>query len=191
LHRDRLLTFARTIVGLLFGLAIWSGFIAPYTALLARLSEPVIRAFERPAATRLHARGAEMTIDRADFPRGSARPALATGVLTVNLVLLTALFFANQRPWSSENVGRLLVASIALIVIHVGAVVANVQATYALSLGTWSELHYGVVARNFWAGLAHFYLIAGGFGAAFLLWWLLRPVAAEGKPVNRGRGRRR
>ena len=187
MRRDPLLTFARAVAGLLFGLAIWAGFITPYTVLLARVSEPVIRAFERPAVTRLHPEDAQITIDRADFPEKSARPALATGVLTVNVVLLTALFFANPRSWSSENVGCLLIALIALTVVHVAAVVANVHATYALSLGAWSAAHYGVVARNFWAGLAHFYLIVGGFGSAFLLWWILRPAASS---VGRTKPRR-
>lgn len=187
---DLLLIFARGAAGLLFGLALWAGFIAPYTVVLARVAEPMTRAFERPAVTRLQPRGGEITIDRSDFPQKSARPALATGVLTVNVVLLIALFFANPRSWSNENVGHLLIASIALVVIHVAAVVANVQATYALSLGAWSEAHYGVVARNFWAGLAHFYLIVGGFGSAFLLWWLLRPGTAPGKRATPRRKRR-
>lgn len=52
---------------------------------------------------------------------------------------------ASQRP---ERPG-LFLASLALVVVHVAAVVASVHSIYALRLGSWSETNYGAVARNF------------------------------------------
>ena len=63
-----------------------------------------------------------------------------------------------------------------LVVVHVAAVIVNVQSIYALRLGPWSAQHYGPVARNFWGAAAHFYSVTGVFGAPFALWWLLRPA---------------
>ena len=99
--------------------------------------------------------------------------------LTSNIILLTTLFAVNRRPLSDRNVFGFLLASLTLVVVHIGAVVVNVQSIYALRLGPWSAAHYGAVARNFWGAAAHFYSLIGTFGAAFALWWLFRPPGSE------------
>jgi hypothetical protein len=146
------------------------------------MTEPLLRATERPPATRLIADGTELTIDRDDFPRASPRPSLLLMDLTANMILLTTLFAVNRRPLSDRNVRGFLLASVVLIAVHIAAVVMNVESIYALRLGPWSERHYGAVARNFWGAGAHFYSIAGVFGAPFALWWLFRPSADSVKP---------
>jgi hypothetical protein len=164
--------------GFLIGLAFWWAFSVPYARLLAALSEPVIRIAERPPVTRLIPAETEMTIDRTDFPRASPRPGLRLMDLTFNILLLTTLFAVNPQPLSTRNISGFLLAGLALVLVHVAAVVANVQSIYALRLGPWSERHYGAVARNFWGAAAHFYTVVGVFGAAFALWWLFRPPSA-------------
>jgi hypothetical protein len=166
----------RGAVGFLAGLAFWFALSVPYARVLAALSEPLVRLGERPAVTRLIPRGAELTIDRADFAPTAARPALALMGMTFNIILLTTLFAANPKPLSDRNVGGLFLASLALVIVHVAAVVANVQSIYALQLGPWSAMNYGAVARNFWGAAAHFYTLLGAFGAPFALWWLFRPA---------------
>jgi type IV secretory pathway VirB3-like protein len=146
---------------------------------LATLSEALIRVTERPPVTRLIATGTELTIDRSDFPRASPRPGLRLMDLTFNIILLTTLFAADRRPLSDRNVGGLLLACLVLVLVHVAAVVVNVQSIYALRLGAWSQRNYGVVARNFWGAAAHFYSLVGVFGASFALWWLFRPSPAQ------------
>jgi hypothetical protein len=116
--------------------------------------------------------GTELTIDRTDFPRASPRPDLLLMDLTSNIILLTTLFAVNRQPLSDRNVSGLLLASLVLVVVHVAAVVMNVQSIYALRLGLWSERNHGSVARNFWGAGAHFYSVVGTFGAGFALWWL-------------------
>jgi hypothetical protein len=166
---------AKGATGFILGLLFWWALSTPYARLLASLTEPLIRFAERPPVTRLIPDGTELTIDRADFPRASPRPALVLMDLTSNIILLTTLFAVSRQPLSDRNVRGLLLASLLLVVVHVAAVVMNVQSIYALRLGPWSARHYGSIARNFWGASAHFYSIAGTFGAGFALWWLFRP----------------
>jgi hypothetical protein len=157
------------------GLALWWGLSAPYARLLATMTEPLIRMVERPAVTRLIAGGTELTIDRDDFPRSSPRPGLTLMDLTANIVLLTTLFAVNKRPVSDRNILGFALAGLALIAVHIAAIIVNVESIYALRLGPWSERNYGAFARNFWGAGAHFYSLIGVFGAGFALWWLFRP----------------
>ena len=150
-----LATIARSILGLFIGLAVWAGFNEPYNRFLAYVTEPLLRVAE--PATRLVPVEGEMTIDRTDFRSGSPRPGLATSHLTVNFILLAALFAINRKPLSTANVSAFLIASCILIVVHIAAIVTNVESIYALRLGPWSERHYGALARNFWGAAAHFY----------------------------------
>jgi hypothetical protein len=168
------LNLAKGAAGFILGIVFWWALSAPYARLLASLCEPLIRAAERPPVTRLIANGTELTIDRDDFPRASPRPDLLLMDLTANIILLTTLFSVTRKPLGDRNVPRLLLASLALVLVHIAAVVVNVQSIYALRLGPWSVQHYGPVARNFWGAGAHFYSVVGVFGAPFALWWLLR-----------------
>jgi hypothetical protein len=179
---------ARGAAGFLLGLVVWWALSSPYARVLASLSEPLIHLAEHPAVTRLIPDEAELTIDRTDFPRASPRPGLLLMDLTANIILLTTLFAVNRHPLSDRNIWGFLLASLALVLVHVAAVVVNVQSIYALRLGPWSERHYGPVARNFWAASAHFYSIIGDFGASFALWWLFRPPAV---PASNGTSSRR
>lgn len=183
-------SLAKGAAGFLLGLVFWWSLSSPYARLLATLTEPLMRAAERPPVTRLIADGTELTIDRDDFPRASPRPSLLLMDLTANMILLTTLFAVNRRPLSDRNVRGFLLASVVLIAGHIAAVVMNVESIYALRLGPWSASHYGAVARNFWGAGAHFYSIAGVFGAAFALWWLFRPSANDVKAELRFPARR-
>ena len=182
---------AKGAAGFVLGLAFWWVLSSPYASVLATLSEPLIRIGERPPVTRLLRQGTELTIDRTDFPRSSPRPGLVLMDLTFNVALLAALFAADRRPLSDRNIAGLLLAGVALVAVHVAAVVVNVESIYALKLGPWSAQNYGVVARNFWGAAAHFYTIVGVFGAPFALWWLFRPPAAAAEGQARKSSKRR
>jgi hypothetical protein len=138
-----------------------------------------MRLAERPPVTRLAADGNELVIDRDDFPRASPRPGLLLMDLTANVIVLTTLFAVARRPFNDRNILGLLLAGLSLVIVHVFAVIVNVQSIYALRLGAWSERNYGLVARNFWGAGAHFYSVVGVFGSAFALWWLFRPSPVE------------
>ncbi|MEA2238855.1 MAG: hypothetical protein QOC81_3579 [Thermoanaerobaculia bacterium] len=190
MRKDLWLTLAKGAAGFLLGLVFWWALANPYARLLATLTQPLIRMAERPSVTRLIANESELTIDRDDFPRASPRPALTLMDLTANIILLTTLFAVNRRPVSDRNIGGFLLASLALVLVHIAAVIANVESIYALRLGPWSERNYGAVARNFWGAGAHFYSLIGVFGAGFALWWLFRPSpdAPANEPAKRRRG---
>ncbi|HVR42388.1 MAG TPA: hypothetical protein VMS56_02985, partial [Thermoanaerobaculia bacterium] len=91
--------------------------------------------------------------------------------ITFNFILLVTLFAASGRALSDRNVFGFVGAAVALVFVHVAAVVAFVKAYYALSFGPWSESHYGFVARNFWGAAPYFYSVVGVYGFAVALWW--------------------
>jgi hypothetical protein len=191
LRKDLWSNLAKGAAGFLLGLVFWWALANPYARLLATLTQPLIRIAERPAVTRLIADESQLTIDRDDFPRSSPRPALTLMDLTANIILLTTLFAVNKRPLSDRNIRGFLLAALALVVVHMAAVIVNVESIYALRLGPWSERNYGAVARNFWGAGAHFYSLIGVFGAGFALWWLFRPSLDSTlvkEPVKRRRG---
>jgi hypothetical protein len=170
---------ARAAAGFAAGLVVWFTFAAPYDRSLAAAAGWLLRAFETPAATTLSASGAEIRVERADFPPDSPRPGLPTPDLHFNFALLAALFALARHPLSGRNVGRFGLAAVLLWVVHVAALVFEVQSLYATRLGPWSDAHYGAFARNFWAVGFHFYQIAGRFAAPFVLWWGLGRAPAD------------
>ena len=86
------------------------------------------------------------------------------------IILLLTLTRLSE-PKAIENAQKDLKGLLALV--HVLAVVFQVEGLYATRLGEWSSAHYGAFARNFWAGGFHFYLVAVRFAAPFALWWAL------------------
>jgi hypothetical protein len=166
-------------VGFLIGLAVWGGLSVPYTRLLASLSEIVVRLDERPPVTSITSNGTLMMVDRSDFPSSpsSGRLGVESTDITFNLILLMTLFAASSRALSDRNVFGFAGAAVALVFVHVAAVVSFVKAYYALSFGPWSASHYGFVARHFWGAAPYFYSVVGVYGFAIALWWLFRPAS--------------
>ena len=176
----------RGAIGFVLGVALWSALSAPYERLLAGTAEAVLRAGERPAVTRLDAKNGEIVVERSDFPPAAPRPGLPASDIHFDFVILVALFAAT-RPFRFE---RALLAAAILFVLHVAAVVCQVESLYATRLGAWSEAHYGVFARNFWAGAFHVWQIAGRFAAPFAIWWPLGRSADSDPAVQNRKGKR-
>jgi hypothetical protein len=182
----------RALIGFAAGLVFWFAFSAPYERFLAAASGSLIDVFESPTVTHLTAANGEILVDRADFPPSSPRPGLSAADLHFNFVLLAALFALARHPLASRAFGRFWIAAALLAVVHVVALVFQVEGLYATSLGDWSSAHYGAFARNLWAGGFHFYLIAGRFAAPFALWWALgrneeKVAGLESRVKGRGR----
>ena len=163
----------RLVLGFAAALGLWLAFSAPYEQAIAAVAGRLIDLFESPAVTRLSASGGEILVDRADFPPSSPRPGLPAADLHFNVVLLAALFALGRHPLAPRAFARFWIAAAILAAVHVIALVFQVEGLYATRLGDWSSAHYGAVARNFWAGGFHFYLVAGRFAAPFVLWWAL------------------
>ncbi len=161
----------RLAAGFAAGLGFWFLFSAPYERVVAGAAGAVLRVFESPAVTTLSAVAGEIRVERSDFPPASPRPGLPAADLHFNFVLLAALFSMNPKPLEPRRFARFWAAATVLFVIHVAALVFQVEALYATRLGPWSEAHYGTVARNVWGAGFHFYQIAGRFAAPFALWW--------------------
>jgi hypothetical protein len=171
----------RGLAGFAVGLAIWAGFSAPYERLLASAAELVLRTGERPAVTRLDAKGGEIIVERSDFPPAAPRPGLPASDIHFDFVILAALFAAS-RPFRAE---RALLGVAILFALHVAALVCQVEALYATRLGPWSEAHYGAFARNFWASAFHVWQIAVRFAAPFAIWWTLTNLERKDRADRR------
>ena len=187
-------TAIRAVIGFVLALVFWLGFSKPYERTLAFGAQALTNLFESPNVTRLEATGGEVLVNRRDFPPGSGRPGLPMPDVHFNFVLLATLFALDPRPLSGPHLTRFGAAAAALWLVHVVAIVFEVQSVYATSLGRWSLANYGMVARNFWAGGWHFYQIAGRFAAPFALWWLFgrrEDERAEDKPRSRAKKKRR
>jgi hypothetical protein len=164
----------RVLLTFLVALVFWSLFSRTYERVLAATAETLLRAFESPDVTRLTAVDGTFRVERRDFPPGSPRPGLPAADLHFNFVLLVSLFALDPRPWEGGRVTRLLAGTLALFLVHVIALILQVQSVYATALGPWSHARYGAFARNVWGGAFHFYQIAGRFAAPFAIWWPLR-----------------
>ena len=176
--------------GFAVGLALWFGIRQVYERPLAAVAQAVLRAFERPPVTSLSARAGEILLDRSDFPPDSPRPGLPADDIHFNFVLLTALFALQPQFFEGRVLLRLIAALSLLFLVHVTALVWQVQSVYAMNLGEWSAAHYGRLARNLWAGGFHFYLVAGRFAAPFAVWWLLARKPEAPAPGPRRRSKR-
>ena len=183
----------RGLVGFLLALAFWFGFSRPYETTVAAPAQTLTNLFESPDVTRLTSAPGEFRLDRRDFPPGSARPGLPAADIHFNFVLLAALFAMDPRPLEGRHLLRFLAAAAVLWVVHVFALIFQVQSVYATSLGAWSDAHYGRFATNFWAAGWHFYQIAGRFAAPFALWWFFgrREVEPGAPEPRRTRKRKR
>ena len=168
-------TAAKALAGFLAGLAVWAYLSAPYHSLLAGGAERTMRLFERPDITRLNADGDYISVDRIDFSPRSKHPAIPAHDLTFNFLILTALFAMERRPFADRNMLGFVLASLALMVTHVLAVITEVMSIYVGKLGAWSFAHYGVVARNFWGVANACYRTVLMYAIAFGLWWIFRP----------------
>ncbi|MEO8585025.1 MAG: hypothetical protein ABI584_02590 [Acidobacteriota bacterium] len=173
----------RVLLGFAAGLALWWAATPAYNRLLAGVAEGAIRVFERPAATRLYAEDRRIVIDRADFPSTSDRPSLPADDLTFDVILFLALAATTGGLLRDRAVKGVAVSLLALFVLHVLAVIANVEALYATRLGAWSAAHYGVLSRNLWVTAMHFWRVVGCYAAAFLLWWFLVREAGPDAPT--------
>jgi hypothetical protein len=193
-HPGRLLV--RVVLGFAIGLGLWLALSPVYERTVAAAAEVVLRAAERPAVTRLSARGGEIVVDRADFPPAAPRPGLPAADLHFNFVILGALFAASW-PVRRGRAAVVAIALAALFLVHVLALCCQVESLYATRLGPWSEANYGTFARNFWAAAFHGYQIAGRFAAPFAIWWPLGGADLMGRekvsrkgPARKGKRRR-
>lgn len=111
-------------------------------------------------------------VERSDFSPRSPRPIIRASDMTFNIVLLFALF-AIGTTFRDRNVGRFVIALGLLLLMHVLFLFVRVKAIYALQLGAWSLANHGVISRNVWGFLDHFYRVVGMYALAFGLWWWL------------------
>ncbi|HEY0139860.1 MAG TPA: hypothetical protein VGF48_03130 [Thermoanaerobaculia bacterium] len=168
----------KALAGFVAGLVLWIAFTPQYDRMIARGAEMTLRAFEKPAVTRLKKIDDKFTsVDREDFDPRSKRPGIQLRDLTFNFILLCALFAIHPRAISDRNILGFVLASLALALTHVIATVAEVMSIYVAKLGPWSRVHYSDLERNIWGVASHGYRMVLMYAIAFGLWYVFRAPA--------------
>lgn len=181
----------KALAGFVAGLVLWIAITPLYDRVIARGAEMALRAFEKPPVTRLKAIDEKFTsVDREDFDPRSQRPGIQLRDLTFNIILLCALFAIHPRAISDRNILGFVLASFALMLTHVLAVIAEVMSIYVAKLGPWSRVHYSDLERNVWGVASHGYRMVLMYAIAFGLWWMLRAPAEAGLKAKPKRTRK-
>lgn len=161
----RLLKF---IAGLAVGFVVWSGMLPVYRELLAR-EGAIVRIDRRYADIEMITRGSSLFVRSAT---GVFPPITLPGdELTYNTILLFALFAMNDAPFSTRNLKHFLIALAIVLALHPLGLLISTEATYALRVPKWSEVHYSALAGDVWSALETFWRLIGMFGVVFAAWW--------------------
>ena len=135
------------------------------------VSETLIRAVERPSATFVEWQSPRVvSFRRSDFASRSGQPAFDPAAVTANLALLLALWGATPGAASGGLARRGLACVAVLFASHVLHVILTVEATWATSLGAWSEWYYPRWQREIFATGKYFFDIVLKYALPFALW---------------------
>lgn len=160
----------RGVLGLIAAAVIWTWIAAPYNAVLARATSPLVRLDPRLHSADVTPRSTSIAVDA---PHGEFPEVVIPGAqLTYNVILLLALFASNVRPLRDKNIVAFLISLAIVLLLHPLSALISIEATYATRLGAWSESHYGDFAANFWMLAEMFWRLIGMFGVVFAAWWV-------------------
>lgn len=154
-------------------LVLWAILRPALDSTICSVAETILRAFEHPRTTRLVVVEHRAEVRRADLRTDSAVPTVALTGMHANTVVLLALFLALPRPWSSEQLRRLLIAWGLLVLVQSSNLVLHVKVLYAAGFGEWSVQHYSELTRALYGYLRHVADLPVRFALPFALWsWL-------------------
>lgn len=108
-----------------------------------------------------------------------ARASIPMAILSSNLVLFGALWSWDRGAFRARNIGRLLVGLAILVLLQIGALVAAVHATLAVTLAEATGERYSAWEANGWFLVWQGYQVVGAWAAAFMVWWGLRRAGGE------------
>lgn len=173
MRRDHLRPPLRALAGLALALALWR-LVAPalHQSLIAAASALL------GSGIALLPDGNALLIGPSDLPR--ARAAVPMAILSSNLVLFGALWSWDRGAFRPRNIGRFLVGVAILVVLQIGALVAAVHATLAVTLAEATGERYSAWEANGWFLLWQGYQVVGAWAAAFMVWWGLRRAGEGG-----------
>lgn len=164
---------AALLVWLAFGADAWGGAVVA-------TCEKVIRAVERPRATRLELVRSEVEIHRSDMGTDSDTPAFDVAAFTAPTVVLLTLLWGCGRLVPRHGAWRGLAALALLFAAQVFHLLLAVEVFYATELGEWSTAFYPRWQREtLAAGRSAFDLVLA-WGLPFALW-----IAFHGLPAFR------
>jgi hypothetical protein len=160
---------ARFIAGFVVAMFAWL-WLSPYLAQgMAAATEPLLHLDSRYKDAQLSASESMISVDapHGTFPQ-TKYPA---DQLTINLILLVALFASNQRPWRDRNILAFAVSLLIVLALQPLALLVTIE-TYYADFTKWGEPLYGNFAANTWLVLQMFWRLVGMFGVVFACWWV-------------------
>lgn len=158
----------RFAAGAAIAVALWVWTVPAYNAILAVGAEPLMRIDARLRKGEVLAAGRHVNARGSDAQPDLPRVIVPADQLTYNFILMAGLFAMEPK-----SVRRLPLALAILFATHVLALVVSIESTYATKLGPWSESHYGPLEQDIWTATEYAYRLAGMFGIAFGLWWVM------------------
>ena len=160
---------ARFIAGFVVATLAWL-WLSPLLARgMAAATEPLLHLDSRYKDAQLSASESMISVDapHGTFPQ-TKYPA---DQLTINLILLVALFASNQRPWRDRNILAFAVSLLIVLALQPLALLVTIE-TYYADFTKWGEPFYGNFAANTWLVLQMFWRLVGMFGVVFACWWV-------------------
>ena len=164
------------VAALIAGIAIWMAVTPLYLQGVAAIAEALIHSDARLRDVDLVAAGRFVRISPGDTTRIPSGYVPAAE-LTINTILLFALFASNPRPWRARNLRNFGIALLIVCALHPIFVAISVESTLAARAGAWSEQHYSALSANVFVALEMFYKIVGMYALAFACWWVGEPDA--------------
>lgn len=167
----RQLGFLRRLpIAAIGALVLWALLRPALDGAVCGFAELLIRAYEYPKVTRLMAVEHRAEVRRADLRTDSAIPTVALTSIHFNTIVLLALYLALPRPWSSQQLQRLLMGWSLLYLSQALNLLFHVKFLYASGFGDWSTQHYSDIARNVYGYLQYFTDLPGRFALPFAIW---------------------
>jgi len=162
--------FKRLPITLIIAMLLWVLVRPIPDHAVAGLAEILIRSFEYPKVTRLEVENHQARIIRSDFRSDSKIPMVPLSEIHFNLIVLLALYFALDRPWSREHMEKLFMGICVLYLTQAINLLLHVKCLYALGMGDWSIQNYSNFSRNFYGFWRYFTDLPGRFSFPFVIW---------------------
>jgi hypothetical protein len=160
---------ARFLAGFVAATLVWL-WVSPLLARgMAAATQPLLRIDSRFRGAQLSAEGSMVSVDapHGTFPQ-TKYPA---DQLTINVILLVALFASNRKPWRDRNIIAFAISLAIVLALQPFALLVTIE-TYYANFTKWGEPLYGDVAANVWLVLQMFWRLVGMFGVVFACWWV-------------------
>lgn len=170
----------RFAAGLILGAALWWYATPAYNRFLAFAAQPLVHLDHRYAQATLAASGRWIQVAGAAIP--PAR--IPVDQYTASMVLLIALFAMRQDLFRDRWIRSFSVSALIVVAMQIISVMVGTEATYAVRLPAWGDVHYSGVEQDLWQAAEFVYRIGGMFAVAFACYWVTSEEPADATRKN-------